>query len=326
MSLIKGANMKKSRQNLFVRLILLWIKSFRWTAYYMRQSGAFKKSYDVHVSRAWILRQAHTVEKGLALPSPRAFFGKAKIEQLQEHLDRTQDDESADAARKIGYGVLASYVDWHRKTDQTNEMIERLASDVAMHNGDMGNGGKISYDLNHSDSDRFLFDNIVTSRRSVRHFTDDLVPQEMLTEAISIANYSPSVCNRQPWAAVVVQEPEKVKQILQLQSGNKGFDQTIHNIIVVLADTRAFVEEYEIFEPYVDAGIFSGTLVNALAARNIGSCCLNLCISHKKAMIILKKLRLGQQYFPVMMIAVGKIAEGATVAQSKRLRPTIFQR
>ena len=47
--------MKKIRETRFIRQVLLWIKSLRWAAYYMHQSGTFKKGYDVHVSRAWII-------------------------------------------------------------------------------------------------------------------------------------------------------------------------------------------------------------------------------------------------------------------------------
>lgn len=119
--------------------------------------------------------------------------------------------------------------------------------------------------------------------RSVRNYAPGPVDPAVLQEAIDLANLSPSVCNRQPWAVAVVQDPDMLRRMLSLQAGNKGFDHTIHNLLVVLADTTAFVEEYELFEPFVDAGIFSGALVNALNARNIGSCCLNLCVSHKMA-------------------------------------------
>nr|WP_246309149.1 nitroreductase family protein [Hydrogenophaga aromaticivorans] len=165
---------------------------------------------------------------------------------------------------------------------------------------------------------------MVTGRRSVRNFRQDIVPSEVIIEAVRVANHSPSVCNRQSWAIALVQDPRKVRSMLDLQNGNKGFDDTIANMIVVLADVRGFLNEYEIFEPFVDTGIFSGALVNALSARNIGSCCLNMCVSHHMAIKVAKALNLDNGLFPVMMIACGYLADDCRVAISSRLEPEVF--
>ena len=44
----------------------------------------------------------------------------------------------------------------------------------------------------------------VTSRRSVRGFTDEPVPQEVLERVLSAAAWSPSGSNIQPWNTYVV--------------------------------------------------------------------------------------------------------------------------
>ena len=46
----------------------------------------------------------------------------------------------------------------------------------------------------------------MSARRSVRHFSDEAVPREVLEECIRAASTAPSGANRQPWTFVVVTE------------------------------------------------------------------------------------------------------------------------
>jgi nitroreductase/NAD-dependent dihydropyrimidine dehydrogenase PreA subunit len=53
-------------------------------------------------------------------------------------------------------------------------------------------------------------------RRSVRHFSKDLVPKEKILEVLDIARYAASAGNGQPVEWIVVHDPEKVKKIAGL--------------------------------------------------------------------------------------------------------------
>ena len=57
--------------------------------------------------------------------------------------------------------------------------------------------------LNHSKS--FLTN--ISSRRSVRDFSDKAVPIELITNAIKAAASAPSGANKQPWYFVIVNDP-----------------------------------------------------------------------------------------------------------------------
>ena len=63
--------------------------------------------------------------------------------------------------------------------------------------------------LNHSKS--FLTN--ISSRRSVRDFSDKAVPIEIITNAIKAAASAPSGANKQPWHFVVVNDPLVKKEI-----------------------------------------------------------------------------------------------------------------
>jgi nitroreductase len=51
------------------------------------------------------------------------------------------------------------------------------------------------------------------ARRSVRHFSPDPVPRELIELAIRTASTAPSGANRQPWKFVAVSDPETKRQI-----------------------------------------------------------------------------------------------------------------
>ncbi|WP_168798067.1 nitroreductase family protein [Pacificoceanicola onchidii] len=308
------------------RLVLCWIKAFHWTRHYMRQSGAFVRGYNQTASRAWILREAHTVEKGLSLPAVRHFFGRAKIDHLRSEMAASAGTPGNAPAIAVGQSVLGSYVAWHAREGVSDPLTQEVADSLAGRTDvDPDLGGTIAPRPAVGANEQAIYDRLVSTRRSVRNFSPEPVDPALIDEAIALANLSPSVCNRQPWAVAVVQEPDMVRRMLNLQAGNKGFDQTIGTLLVVLADTTAFVEEYELFEPFVDAGIFSGALVNALNVRNIGSCCLNLCVSHKMARKVIRGLGVEERFFPVMMIACGHAAEDCVVPISKRLDVQTFR-
>ena len=51
------------------------------------------------------------------------------------------------------------------------------------------------------------------TRRTVRHFSNEPVPHDLLDEAIAIAGSAPSGANLQPWQFVLVRDPDVKRQI-----------------------------------------------------------------------------------------------------------------
>lgn len=60
-------------------------------------------------------------------------------------------------------------------------------------------------------SQEFL--DLMETRRSVRHFSSEPVPYELIENAIRTAGTAPSGANQQPWRFVVVSDPEVKEQV-----------------------------------------------------------------------------------------------------------------
>lgn len=59
----------------------------------------------------------------------------------------------------------------------------------------------------------------ITSRRQVRSFTDDPIPDPMLRRILEGARLSPSGMNRQPWDLIVVSDGEQKRRLSQVWKG-----------------------------------------------------------------------------------------------------------
>jgi iodotyrosine deiodinase len=57
------------------------------------------------------------------------------------------------------------------------------------------------------------FERTMRNRRSVRHFSSETVPLDLIDRAIAIAGSAPSGANQQPWRFVVVAEPAIKREI-----------------------------------------------------------------------------------------------------------------
>ena len=60
-------------------------------------------------------------------------------------------------------------------------------------------------------SNEFL--NKMSLRRSVRHFSDEIIPLEVIENIVKTAATAPSGANKQPWKFVIVSDQETKKQI-----------------------------------------------------------------------------------------------------------------
>lgn len=56
---------------------------------------------------------------------------------------------------------------------------------------------------------------LLQSRRSIRRYRPEPVPEEMLQQILEAGRWAPSASNRQPWAFIVVRDPEVRRRVAQ---------------------------------------------------------------------------------------------------------------
>jgi nitroreductase len=134
-----------------------------------------------------------------------------------------------------------------------------------------------------------------------------------------MAQRSPSDCNRQPWRVHAYTSADDKRRVLRVQNGNLGFGHLAARILLICADVRAYVTSGERHEAYINCGMFAMTLIYALQAQGIVSCCLNLSRYSFQEAAVRRACRIAAWELPAMMIAIGYPPAEFKVAVSARL-------
>jgi nitroreductase len=149
------------------------------------------------------------------------------------------------------------------------------------------------------------FKNFFASRRSCRNFTKKIVSFSTIKKAVNYAITSPSVCNRRTWKFYVYQNKKKINQILELQNGNKGFTETIYNLGIITVDLKAFASGNEVYQSWIEGGIFSSTLVYAFHSLGVANCCLNWSQSASNDIKLRQITNINKSENIIMLLAFG---------------------
>jgi nitroreductase len=83
------------------------------------------------------------------------------------------------------------------------------------------------------------FDKVIRSRRSVRVYTNDSVPQEVMDTALEHATLAPNSSNLQPWRFVWIKSEEAKKKVVEACL-NQAAARTASELVVILARTKAW--------------------------------------------------------------------------------------
>lgn len=244
-------------------------------------------------------RHYHRVEKGFSLPAPKRPFGKRALPALNRVLANPNVDESKiyPAEARI---ILAALEQWNE---------HGVVTDVVAPRADTLVGNPLDAETTAA---------FITSRHSVRDFEARTVDRALISEAVRIASYAPSVCNRQSWRVCWIDEPSQVKSLLSIHSGSRGFAEGVPGVFIITYDIRAFEDTMERNQGWIDGGLYSMNLLLALHGLGLGAVPLNWSRRNSSTTKLRKMAKLPEHENVVMMIAAGYPAEGHRVARSAR--------
>lgn len=264
--------------------------------------------------RGLISTRYHTLEKGLTMPGRKTSFGLDVSSQLALSLadwtrrDFPGDDSQAVAAKE----VLALHGRALRSGSSRSRDLEGAFEGVT--------GGYRVYDASSlKNGARGDFGQLARARRSIREFSAEPMRAETIVEAISLAQQSPSSCNRQSARVRWSLDREMIDRVLELQNGNRGFGHLATGLLIITSDARAYAGVGDRRQGAIDVGMFSMSLLYALHYLGAGACPLNWSTT-PKADRALRKTGLIPDYEEViMMIACGNIEGKLVIPLSARL-------
>ncbi len=112
------------------------------------------------------------------------------------------------------------------------------------------------------------------TRRSVRQWTTDPVPDEQLEELVEAAARAPSGGNTQPWAFVVIRDQAKLRRLRAAAPGIAGRATAV--VLICLDKQRADVEpgtaEYDMV--HMTLGAAMQNMLLAAHGQGLGACAI----------------------------------------------------
>ncbi|CAH0992829.1 hypothetical protein SIN8267_02966 [Sinobacterium norvegicum] len=305
----------------------LWLYFFvRFT----KHSNAFQKTEMGML--AGISTKFHIVEKGLAMPKVRYFFGAENILKL---IDEMLEYDS------LGFNklntqyvsaviVLSRYKDLHLDRPLPDDgkikgLFEKIDSFLVRNtalltgNDGVGGGSKQVFLKEYTEQSRGDFAAICHARSTIRNFIDKEVDSEVVKRAVKLAQRCPSTCNRQTPRIYHIKDKQLIDKALTIHNGTRGFNENISCLLVVCGDLRATQGIKDLNQVYVDSGIFAMNLLYSLQYNGLGACILHWAVSTKVDKKLRKLLSIKDAHNVSCMIGVGYMPDEFNVAYSERL-------
>ncbi len=314
-----GKTLKNIRAKLKLDMALVK-ELYKYFRIIRRHNGSGDTMSSPGKLKALIMRESHVLEKGMSMPNPHFPFGKDRamglIAIIKAYLEIPGHDTDI-ASHAVD--ILFKYISLHSSNGVALDEIGRQASMLANKVSATGDDACGTIDVNRNtirEEAKKDFEHLMKSRHSYRSFSDEEVPYSIVEEALRISSMTPSACNRQAWRTHVYQGAE-ASDILTWQEGCRGFADKIRNIIVVTADLNAFFA-HEIFQAYVDGGLYAMNLINSLHFLGVGTIPLSCGFSQDK-LEQLHKFGIPDNEVPIVIIGLGIIPERTSVAASQRI-------
>ena len=155
----------------------------------------------------------------------------------------------------------------------------------------------------------------IKSRRSIRKYTKDPVPEDLIVKILDAGRWAPSASNRQPWSFTVLKDEEVRRKIAEATTYGIFLAEAPLGIAVVV-DPQASTH------PVEDGAIAAQNMLLAAHALGLGACWIGSYNSFyeekiKTILSIPKNKRL------LSIISIGFPAESPTKTR-KELRQIVF--
>jgi len=162
------------------------------------------------------------------------------------------------------------------------------------------------------------FFELIQSRRSIRAFHPDEVPEKLLTKILTAAIWAPTGGNVQPWHFYLVRS-QLGREQLAAAALNQGFISQAPAVIVVCADLdlarRSYKQRGITLYCIQDTAAATQNMLLAAHALGLGACWVGAFAEDQVARL----LALPPNHRPVALVAIGRPAERPAPPGRRRL-------
>jgi nitroreductase len=152
----------------------------------------------------------------------------------------------------------------------------------------------------------------IATRKSVRSYRDEDVPEELLERILAAARIAPSASNRQEWRFVVVRDPATRQQLVQAANGQRFVGQA-PVVLACCAETDEGLMPCGHLRYTIDLAIAIDHITLCAAAEGLGTCWIG-AFSEQRVREI---LGIPRQVRVVALLPLGYPADPSPKAKSR---------
>lgn len=306
------------------RKIHMWRNFYKDYKLYNKYSIVFNKD-SLQNKEADLTLQYHGLEKGFLYYNMKKGFAKNRVANLHKILKNEEViNNSSRTQIKVGYQVMCKYYELHQDKGYDIEDIytkEQYLFYKSVLNSNYTHefSGVIEWDKEkfYSNNDKDFF-HFAHSRKSVRSFTGKKFPLELINKVIELANTAPSVCNRQASNVYLIEDKNKIDNILKVQGGFTGYTEKVNQLLIITNDRSYYYTIGERNQLYIDGGIYLMNLLYALHYYKIGNCPTHWGKTHKEEKKLSKVISLPESEKIIAMIPIGEVTDVFRTTTSAR--------
>lgn len=289
------------------------------------------EKYRFRFFEARILITAHSLEKGMGLANTRKGYGQKNALKLVDALTDYCNIKpgSLDFSFIESLGILKEYIEYQENDginipeirNKFNSIYEKLSIEQIDKLSKYSYGfGIVKRDDFIKEIEKYNFERFISTRRSTRTFSETEIKKEDLFEAVRLANYAPSACNRQPIKVYFALGEDNANRVNNYLTGNKSFTDNVNNFAIITAD-RAFFAGDEQYQWYVNGGIYLSFFVEALHSLGIGSCIMQWFAFSKNEKGLKDLLRISKTEAIIAIVCLGYYPESYKCICAQRQDP-----
>ena len=254
----------------------------------------------------------HALEKGMGMPTVKTGYGKEKAARLISTLKKLIEEGKENSyAVQESLAILKAYCDFQDQSHVELGVIktEALALYETYHRLCLGGYQLLSREEVFSQGRNIDYASFVNSRHSMRTYSREAISGQEVLEVIELAKRAPSACNRQPWRFYCSESPEMNQQIMKAVPP-QPFLEGIPYYGVVTVDKNLFSDE-EIYQWFINGGIFLGYLGLAFHQKGIGSCIFQFPVFSKEAPTLREAVRIPDHDAIIAIVGYGRYPDEA---------------
>lgn len=249
-----------------------------------------------------ILLICHALEKGMGVQDVKRGYGQEKAKKLLLLLEAYPDHESY--AFQEACAILKAYFSYQKNSGVNISDLEKRFISLSQNSSLFCSGGyRVLSGWDFLKGTEFDLKGFLESRHSMRAYSDQPVSQELLLEAVRLAERAPSACNRQPWKVYFANTKEINVQIADALPA-QSFLNDVPYYCALTVDSSLFTPA-EIHQWYINGGIFLAYFTLALHNKGIGSCIFQYNVYSASSGKLRKMLGIGRTEEIIAIVGYG---------------------